>query len=76
MVEHQNCIVEDLNLYIRQAFKFHSPKPYYANIGYLVKPSRLIIIPLLTSMILLNWDPGEDTHCNFEDKGIQLTIIV
>ncbi|CAI2378889.1 unnamed protein product [Moneuplotes crassus] len=68
MCEHQGCIIDDLNVYVENGFKFNTPRPHYMNIGYLLKPSRFVTIPLITSMILLGWDPQTSNMSSFKNE--------
>ncbi|CAI2378012.1 unnamed protein product [Moneuplotes crassus] len=72
MCEHQSCIIDDLNVYVENGFKFGVPRRHYMSIGYLVKPSRFITVPLLISMILLGWDEKIAYNTNFKDNAVIL----
>eukprot|EP00344_Euplotes_crassus_P009323 CAMPEP_0197016994 /NCGR_PEP_ID=MMETSP1380-20130617/79291_1 /TAXON_ID=5936 /ORGANISM="Euplotes crassus, Strain CT5" /LENGTH=140 /DNA_ID=CAMNT_0042444037 /DNA_START=606 /DNA_END=1028 /DNA_ORIENTATION=+ len=70
--EKKMIIIDDLNAYVENGFKFGVPRRHYMSIGYLVKPSRFITVPLLISMILLGWDEKIAYNTNFKDNAVIL----
>eukprot|EP00345_Euplotes_harpa_P003223 CAMPEP_0168329708 /NCGR_PEP_ID=MMETSP0213-20121227/7272_1 /TAXON_ID=151035 /ORGANISM="Euplotes harpa, Strain FSP1.4" /LENGTH=175 /DNA_ID=CAMNT_0008333091 /DNA_START=277 /DNA_END=804 /DNA_ORIENTATION=+ len=59
----------DLDKYIEVATSKSKLFPAIQDIGYLIKPCRVIILPLLTSMILMGWELPKAKSYNFADRG-------
>ncbi|CAI2377933.1 unnamed protein product [Moneuplotes crassus] len=74
MSKHQDCIVHDLRDLFMRAFKLNKSVISCPNFGSRVNPDRLIVLPILASMILMKKDTYKELVRDYSMMGVDVKL--